>query len=130
MEESKRRRMFIQGLRDMADFFENHPDLKFPHYSGLNVFVNTREEIAEIARQSTWSKVYAGHWFCLRKQFGSDLTLEINISREEVCRKVVTGTRVVPAMPAMPATEETVEEVTEWVCDETSLLADYKEFNK
>ena len=119
-QERARREDFIRGLRDMADFFAQHPTVKLPSTECFNVFVTTREELAEHARVTSWEKVYEGPWFMLRKHFSEDLRLEINTDRQTVCRKVVTGTRVVPAKPAV---EEHEEETFEWVCDDASLLA-------
>lgn len=111
-----RRDAFIQALRDCADFLDTHPTIAAPMYVVMNVFVNSREEIANHARAASWEKEYNGSWFNLKKEFGGDLRLEINADRSLVCRKVVTGTSVVPAQP-----EHTVE-TYEWVCDEPSLL--------
>ena len=116
-ETNDRRAAFIQSLRDCADFLDRHPSVNVPRYVNLNVFVNTREEIAAHARVTSWEKVYNDTWFYLRKEFGTDLSLDITVQRETVCRKVVTGTRVVPAKP-----EHEVEDI-EWVCDDVSLLA-------
>lgn len=115
-----RRADFIQGLRAAADFFETHPDVQAPRYTVMNVFLNTREDMATQARAASWQKEYNDSWFLLRKDFGADLRLEINTQRETVCRKVVTGSEVVPAKPAVPAS---VRETFEWVCDDASLLA-------
>jgi len=54
----------------------------------------------------------------LVREFGGDVSLHVNAARSTVCRRVVTGTKVIPARP-----EHTVEEV-EWVCEDQSLLAD------
>ena len=105
---------FIHGLRELADFLDAHPTVEVPIYAMLNVFVNTKDELAAHARTATWEKVYNGNWFTLRKEFGT-IKYEINATRDTVCRKVVKGTRVVPARP-----EHTVEEV-EWVCEEALL---------
>lgn len=116
------RDLFISGLREMADFFERHPVVETP-YQGfcMNVFLETRSEIEVIARLTSWKKDYSGSWFALRKSFGEGaLHLDVNVPREQVCRKVVTGTRIVEAQPATLATVENIEE---WVCDDGSILA-------
>ncbi len=116
-EQDARRAATIKGFRDLADFLEQHPGVPAPHYSTLNVFCNDRESIAVVARQSSWEKGYNAHWFYLRKEFGEDVTLEINVSRETVCRRVVTGKTIVAATP------EREVDVVEWVCEDASLLA-------
>ena len=116
----ERRTAFIQALRECATFLETHPTVKQPVYNVLNVFVNTKDELAAYARVTSWEKTYNGEWFWLAKAFGQDLRLDITVSRETVCRKVVTGTKVVPAVEAQP---ERVEETFDWVCEDASLLA-------
>ena len=109
------RTAFIQALRDCANFYKQRPGIQAPAYVELNVFLNTKEEIAAHARLAAWEKVYKDSFFLLRRRFGDRFCLEMNIQRDEVCRKVVTGTRVVPA------TEERTVEIVEWVCDEPVL---------
>jgi hypothetical protein len=115
MTDTVRRTAFIQSLCDCADFLERHQAVKAPQYVTMNVFVNTREEVAAHAKAASWKKVHSDDWFWLHREFGEDLSLDITASRETVCRRVVTGTRTIPARP-----EETVEEV-EWVCDDAVL---------
>jgi hypothetical protein len=111
----ERRDQFIRGLRELADFYEDHPGLEAPSCTEtMNVFVDTKDEIAAVARMATWEKCYTDSWFSLRKQFGP-VALEINTSRSTVCKRVVTGTRRIEATP-----ERIVEEY-EWVCDEPLL---------
>lgn len=112
----ERRVRLIAGLRDLAAFLEQHPTVEAPRYNILNVFVNSRDELATAARGASWEKVYNENWFSLRKTFCEDLALEINAGRETVCRKVVKGTRTIPAQP-----EREVEDV-EWICEDASLL--------
>ena len=112
------RKAFIQGLRACADFFEQHPTVNTPYCETINVFVGTRDGMAAHARASTWEKVYSDSWFMLCKEFGGGVTLEINTSRETVCRRIVTGTEVVPAQP------ERVVEKVEWICEDAALLAE------
>lgn len=123
--EAKRRANFIQALRDFADFLDKHPGVLVPSTTTpFNVFPATKEDLVKIAKLTSWKKAYTGPWFCLTKEFGTDelggplLTLEVNVHRETVCRKVVVGTRIVPAVEAQPAREE---EVTDWVCSEPLL---------
>jgi hypothetical protein len=114
--DTNRRQAFIDSLRACADFLESHPNVKAPRYVTMNVFVDTREELAEQARSATWVKTFTGKFFSLSKSFGEDVTIDITAERELVCRRVVTGTRVLPAQP-----ERVVEDYT-WECDEASVL--------
>ncbi len=115
------RTLFIQGLRDLASFYDAHPQVPPPYQHQVMVFTDDKATLAAIAKAGNWEKVWSDSWFSLKKAFGESLLLEIYVDRSVVCRKVVTGTRVVPATPA---TEEREEEVTEWVCDDVSLLGD------
>lgn len=104
----------IQGLRTLADFFEAHPGVPVPWHMQVDVFVETKAELATIARQTTWEKQYRDTWFTLHRDFGT-VSLEVNIEREKVCRRVVTGTEVLPARPAQ------VVDTFEWRCDDALL---------
>jgi hypothetical protein len=116
---AKRRTEWINGMRAMVDFFEQHPELKHPYYENINIFVDTKEEMAIFARASGWAKEYNDSWFMLRRTFGDDITLDVNIQRSTVCRQVEVGEKLVPAQPAVP---EHVKKVYEWVCDDAVLL--------
>jgi hypothetical protein len=112
--EDQRRAAFVQGLRDLADFLTTHPTVPAPYSTTMNVFVNTKEEIAAIARLATWGKTYNENWFSLSKAFGP-VQLDVNTERSTVCRRVVVGKQIVPAREAQEV------DVVEWVCDEAVL---------
>lgn len=114
---AEQRAALIDGLRQLATFLESRPDVPLPVVSQLNAFVD-KETLAQIARSGKWEKHYIHDWFALRRQFGPAVALDINVPRNEVCRKVVTGTVTVPAVPAQP---ERVVETIEWVCEESLL---------
>lgn len=117
IEDVERREQFIQGLRNMAAFFENHPGVAVPHYNTFSVFVDKREELVEQAKITSWKKVYNEQWFSLVKEFGGGVELHVNADRTTVCTRKVIGKKIVPARA-----EHEVEEV-EWICEEKSLLA-------
>ena len=108
------------ALRELSTLIEQHPDLPWPFLEGyvFNVFLMHKEELAHVARAfgGTLEKYPCGPFFALRKHVGPFI-VDFNVPRTEVCHRVVTGTRVVPAVP-----EETVE-VVEWICDESLLDA-------
>jgi hypothetical protein len=114
----EKRLEFIAGLRRMADFFETHPSVEVPYSETMNVFIDTKEELADIARTSTWEKKQTDNYFWLEKNFGGRVQLQMNIERGKVCRKVVTGTKVLPAREAQEV------EIFEWVCEEPLLKAE------
>lgn len=117
MTDADRRTAFIQSLRDAADFFVAHPTVPTPKGIQLMTFLYTRAEMVALARVASWRKVYSGDWFYLKKEFSDDLSIDIVTDRQTVCRKVVKGSHLQPAVP-----EHMVEDI-EWVCDGVSLLA-------
>lgn len=113
------RQDMIYGLRELADFLEGNPEVPVPYDVEVNVWLTTREEMAAVARVGgTWEKIFSFNYFMLKKAFGNGaVSFEVNTNREQVCRKIVTGTEVIPAQP-----EREVEKF-EWVCDEPLLAA-------
>lgn len=122
---------YIAGLRAIADALEADENLPLPfegNTSSGTVFCETREEIA------AWSRVMTGE---KRKHIDEDsrlygfklngqvhgYTLDLRIDRNEVCRRVVTGTREVTETVPDPDVEVPTVEVTrtvenvEWVCE-------------
>jgi hypothetical protein len=116
----------IDGFRQLADFLEANPApgcIKGMFWETWNLFVNSKEEMAEAARWlGSCDKHTKGNWFCLTRKFGN-ISAEVNIEHERVCERVKVGERVVPARPerVLPAEPEKVEEVYEWKCPESIL---------
>ena len=109
------REPFIQSLRDLANWLDAHPDVPTPASMQVNTFVLTKDELRAVAKASpAWAKLDFGEYMALRHTIGS-IEYDINVARGEVCRKVVTGTKVIPAQP-----EKTVEDFR-WVCDDPIL---------
>lgn len=127
----KQRDEMVSSLRQLADFIEEKgEDLPY-----LNVSIGAYEygdydettykhlpdtikaKMAGYARAlKPCKKDFSGQSFALTRKFGI-LTVRIAAEREKVCRKIVTGTKVVPAY-TIP---ERIEEEAEWVCDEPLL---------
>ena len=116
------RESFIADLRSAADFFEQHPELRTPSDARIDVWARTKAEMSVFLRASGHvEKHYLSDWVFLRKTMPNGLIrVEFNGNREQVCERIVTGTKVVPAhvLPAQPETEvpEKVEEIVEWRC--------------
>lgn len=103
------RERFIADLRAAADFFEQHPTLLVPPSVDLNIWTSSKEDLAAFARAAGKVEKHAttsGETFWLRKKIGR-VNIDFNASRNNVCERVVTGTRVTPAhiLPARPETE-------------------------
>lgn len=111
---------FADGLRALAEWCEQHPEYTPTYTMPFNAYVGTREDLVAARRAlGAVSKSAVSTVFYIHRDFGGGVALEINVPREEVCRKVVKGTREVPEK-VVPAH---VEEDVEWVCDEPLLRA-------
>lgn len=113
---------FIISLRDLADYYEQHPETPVPQHPGFNIFASSDAEQAkqQLRNFGSFEKEFLDNWFVARKEFGP-IRLELNAAREQVCRKVVVGTRAIPEhiIPAQPETivPAHTEEITEWQCE-------------
>lgn len=110
----------IAGIRALADFLEAHPEVVFTGQTFLSY--TDRDGLVAAAKCGTWRKDYTSdNFFTLDKNFGGGVHLHVYTEREAVCRKVVTGTRIVDAEPAKPAVPAHEEPIEEWICDEALL---------
>lgn len=148
------RAAYTQGLREIADWLDAHPEVKLPHIGAhipgcelpsLPIWIrapykwdddqrDARARLAEIARAMGRANKGPGlvdGTFIVWRQFAG-LAVFAQTERDEVCEKVVTGTReetvevpdpeALAAVPKVTVTR-TVEDV-EWVC--SPLLAEAK----
>lgn len=123
----------VAGLRKMADWLEScHIDLPIPQtmagsiYSGQITdprgIVHSIDSVVGMALIAAMAgdvdKEVSSQLFKLKKDFGGGVGIEWIAYRENVCERVVVGTKVVPAQPAhyVEAVPEKVEEVVEWKC--------------
>jgi hypothetical protein len=115
-----KRQSLIDGLREIAQFLEDHPDVPTPLIPRLDAFVYSKEAFSAAARAvgGHQEKKDYGIVIALRRMFG-DVSYDLNIQRDLVCERVVTGTRIIPEQPAVPEHEE---EIVEWKC--SSVLAE------
>lgn len=109
----RQRAKFIDGLRELADFLEQHAHAPVVKYASINGFAETKEELADIARRIGHAeKKVTGDWYMLEKKFAKYVTYGVNIERVKVCERKVVGTRDIPAH---------TEEIVEWECKESIL---------
>ena len=132
MSELTAQQQFSQSLRELADFYDQHPEVKLPgSVSGFSIFGANKEELAIGARAfGKAEKLFTETAFQLVKTFPSGLKLEFYKCRESVCERVEVGEEVVPAH-VIPATEEvfipeSVKKIYEWRCPD-SILAGVSE---
>lgn len=122
-------RAWIEGLRELADFVEAHPEIDAASTFTLNLWMHEKSDLAD------WMKRLGGKWdkytgldayFIMRRMFGPH-RIELNANREAVCERTQVGTKTVEKpdpelLAAVPLV--TVEEpVYEWKCPD-SLLAE------
>lgn len=119
------RRQFIDGLRAVARFYEENPDA---WYDGLHLTLNmyiwarpAREILARTIRAfGPCNKNYDDTNMTVSRKFSDQVTLSVFAPRAKVCRRVVLGTRILPAR-IVPAVSEhhlppSSEEIVEWRC--------------
>lgn len=120
---------YIAGLRMLADTLDANPDLELPiygdRYAPMAVYLvgdeNQRGQLA------AWAKALPGRKEKADRDTRLDLKgafrglhISVTVEREEVCEKVVLGTREVteevpdPNAPTVTVTK-TVEDV-KWIC--------------
>lgn len=112
---------YADGLRALADFYQQHPEMPLP-YGDIQLFPNGKEELAVIARaMRTFKKSFSDEMIYLRKTFGP-VNLVAMEYRKKVCKPRVVGTETVKVKK--PVTFEEVEEtrdILEWDCHEPVL---------
>lgn len=132
-------RSLADVLRAAADVLDAHPDLPAPyittsshrgeHKADLSWYLtlDARDDLAtQKALAGRIVRAIDGHWekipdtyqdFVFRQE-RPGLRLDVQVEREAVCQRIVTGTETVaiPAKPAEPMRVET-REVVEWRCE-------------
>jgi len=135
------RQAFIDGLHQIASFLAEHPEVPLPALGSyaagsflptLSIFTQAqsgdekrdqRAMLADIARAMGKAEKSTRHEFAIWRQFAG-VALVAYAQRDEVCERVVTGTREVTeevrdpeALAAVPLVSVTkVIEDVEWVC--------------
>jgi hypothetical protein len=124
--------LYSQGLREIADFYDAHPEVKLPFEGTLSefrIYGLSKAELAPTLRAfGKAEKKYTNDTFEIVKTFPSGRKLYTYNPRNSICEKKVVGTKIVPAEPektvvvVVPAKPEREEEIVVWDCGE-SLLA-------
>jgi len=111
---------FAESLRIAADWWEAHPEIELPFQNNPFKYVAIRREQMEKIAVALGSckKKYADGFFNLTAKMGHAEFVAF-CHREQVCERIVTGTkhieeRVIPAH---------TEEIVEWKCFDAPLLA-------
>jgi len=118
------RQAWLDGLRAMADWFEQNPERMSDLALGgggiiVNLYPGGKKELAQLARKlGRVEKMQSGNLFYVSRKFGPH-SIDGVTMRDQVCRRIVTGTREIPE-EIIPAHDE---DIVEWVCDEPLLAA-------
>jgi hypothetical protein len=111
---------FANNLRLLADFYEQHPEIKLPWTTELppNYRVDEKEDAVAVAKAcGTFKKTYSNSYFTITTQIGT-ATHSFTFTREKVCVKKVVGVETIPAR-LIPAHVEpaSTREIVEWECE-------------
>ena len=117
---------WAEGLRELADFAEEHPCL-FERADGeaVHLFARNREELAEKARDlGTAEKHEDTSFYYLVRRFGPH-QVTLNIEREKVCTRIQTGVEEIlapdpEAVKQLPLVK-TWKPTYEWSCPDSIL---------
>lgn len=111
---------YIAGLREIAAFFEEHPELvpvsgeTFYKFLQLEALPQTARAMGR-AQKQTLGDVY----FTLTRSFGPH-KLQATWDREKVCEKVVVGQEAVEErVPVIYETRTVMRDKVEWKCPKT-----------
>jgi len=123
--EQERHDAYIRGLRELADWFERHPDLPSPH-ANTDAFLSARDREKALLLVRAAGSVNKGSDdddIILHREFGGNVRLRIYLEKKATCTRRLVGTKVIPARPEtiLPATPEREEEIFEWDCPDSLL---------
>lgn len=122
--DNEARAKYVAGLRKIADTIEANPELIVPYLGAGVVQCGTVEEIRAFVKAfgGKWAKRSDENDFEMVQELSYGLSLMIFASHENVCQRVVVGTKHIPEI-VVPASEERVIpaheiEQVKWVCPE------------
>jgi len=124
------RQDYIRGLREFANWLDERPAVPIP-YGELTVnqycvLEDQRKELAAIGRaMGRADKKTTDAFFVMCREFGNGtVAYNANASRNQVCERIVKGTRKVlkPDYKNVPQVE-VEEDIVEWVCPDALLSA-------
>lgn len=116
MPQEKSREKFIAGLRQLADFLEQHPEVPEPNCQAMTAMIWQDDAKAALRKAAlalgSTEKKFSDSYVFLSRNFGS-LNYQVMAFRNAVCRRLVVGLREVPEQ-VIPAHQQ---EIVEWECD-------------
>ena len=108
---------FALGLRQLANFYEAHPEIPLPYQDLHSYSLDTKDDAAMLAKAlGTFEKKYSDDLLIVSKKFQS-VNLKFYLTRDSVCTARVVGKKIEPEVyiPSqhIPAREV---DVIEWDC--------------
>lgn len=123
---------YLESIEQLAAWCDEHPEISvLCHGPYAHAFANDPEQLAEWIRAlsagaplGTVRKEASGDYAGAVRRFGS-IELRVLCSRDQVCERIVVGTRPVevpdPAVVAAAPLITIDEEIVEWRCPESFL---------
>ena len=115
---------YANGLRELADWIEAHPELAAP-YSDITIYsLDTKEEAAAVLRAlKPCKKRITDTLFCIERKVGP-INYQFAFNRKSICKARIIGQKTIPEhteperlIPARVVVEH-VEDIIEWDCTE------------
>lgn len=118
--ETAQRQRFIESIRKAADFLEQFPEIPVRTVANLFVPCNDPSEVRGKG-YGLLRKIAGSDTFYFIKDFGNQVELNFTLKRDQICKKVKVGEKIVAATEekTIPATPEHVEEIFEWQCPDS-----------
>ena len=103
--ELTREQQLIAGLRELADFLKDHPEMKTYSHVGVYVHTSSKDEfLAQVARLGDGVKTEIEHEILQStKRFGAQVSLQVFGRAEEICERVETTETVTTTGWAIPS---------------------------
>lgn len=117
---SEHQREFIAGLREIADFYEAHPEL--PENGGVAIDIWPTGGVDKVGMYArifgkSSKRVIGDSYFILGKKFRGGSKIEVNWSRGAVCQRVVVGQEtVVEDVVEIVGKRTVTKDKVEWKC--------------
>lgn len=125
---------YVAALRELADYIVTHelPDTiegYWSHqvndtFSPFTLYIsarNKRDFGTLCASLGSFEKVVTDYSTGAEVKLPGGMKVHVSISREQVCKRVVVGTKIVPAKEEeiIPAEPEHEEDIVKWECPES-----------
>jgi len=118
--QQQKRDNYIAGLRELLAIYERADELPAAWCgASICIFVSDLETLLRLrALVGCREKDITDDHLGFQRQLSSSVSLHIYVPRADICERVKTGERLVPATTEqiIPAKPEHVEETYEWIC--------------